>query len=67
MRCSSSVPSCAEDQQPRRATWYCGFSTAVALVRARVGEWLLRVVDVGIGCGLIGFGGLLAYRSANDA
>jgi putative LysE/RhtB family amino acid efflux pump len=49
------------------STWYCGFSTAVALLRARVGERLLSVVDVGIGCGLIGFGGLLAYRSASDA
>jgi threonine/homoserine/homoserine lactone efflux protein len=47
-------------------TWYCGFSTAVALARARIGERLLRVVDVGSGCGLIALGGLLAYRSARD-
>jgi hypothetical protein len=31
------------------------------------GVRLLRVVDVGIGFGLIGFGGLLAYRSASDS
>jgi hypothetical protein len=45
------------------ATWYCGFSTVVALLRKRVEERLLRLVDVGTGCGLIAFGGLLGYRS----
>ena len=45
------------------STWYCGFSTVVALVRRRVGERLLRLVDVGTGCGLIAFGGVLGYRS----
>ena len=44
-------------------SWYGGFSTAVALVRKRVGERLLRFVDVASGCGLIGFGGLLGYRT----
>jgi threonine/homoserine/homoserine lactone efflux protein len=47
-------------------SWYGGFSTAVALVRKRVGDRLLRVVDVGSGCGLIGFGGLLGYRSLRE-
>jgi threonine/homoserine/homoserine lactone efflux protein len=45
------------------ATWYCGFSTFVAVLRNRVGARLLRFVDVGTGCGLIAFGGLLGYRS----
>jgi threonine/homoserine/homoserine lactone efflux protein len=45
------------------ATWYCGFSTVVALLRRRIGERLLRVVDIGTGCGLIAFGGVLGYRS----
>jgi threonine/homoserine/homoserine lactone efflux protein len=44
-------------------TWYGGFSTAVALVRGRVGDRLLRLVDVASGCGLIGFGSLLGYRT----
>jgi len=47
-------------------TWYGGFSTAVALVRKRVGDRLLRVVDIGSGCGLIGFGSLLGYRSIHE-
>ena len=49
------------------ATWYCGFSTVVALMRKRMGERLLRLVDVGTGCGLIAFGGLLGYRSLDKA
>jgi threonine/homoserine/homoserine lactone efflux protein len=47
-------------------TWYAGFSTAVALVRRRVGAKLLRVVDVLTGCGLVGFGALLGIRTATD-
>jgi threonine/homoserine/homoserine lactone efflux protein len=47
-------------------TWYGGFSTAVALTRKRVGDRLLRLVDVGVGSGLIGFGGLLGYRSLHE-
>jgi threonine/homoserine/homoserine lactone efflux protein len=46
--------------------WYGGFSTAVALVRRRVGERLLRVVDIVSGIGLAGFGGLLAYRAVRE-
>ena len=44
-------------------SWYGGFSTAVALVRTRVGDRLLRLVDVASGSGLIVFGGLLGYRA----
>jgi threonine/homoserine/homoserine lactone efflux protein len=48
-------------------TWYAGFSTAVALVRRRVGATLLRVVDVLTGCGLVAFGALLGVRTATDS
>ena len=48
-------------------TWYAGFSTAVALVRRRVGARLLRVIDVVTGCGLVGFGALLGVRTATDS
>jgi putative LysE/RhtB family amino acid efflux pump len=47
-------------------TWYAGFSTAVALVRRRVGAKLMRAVDVLTGCGLIGFGAVLGIRSADS-
>jgi putative LysE/RhtB family amino acid efflux pump len=47
-------------------SWYGGFSTAVALVRKRVGVRSLRLVDVVSGCGLIGFGGLLGYRALHE-
>ncbi len=44
-------------------TWYGGFSTAVVLVRRRVGERLLKLADIISGIGLIGFGALLGYRT----
>jgi putative LysE/RhtB family amino acid efflux pump len=47
-------------------TWYGGFSTAVALLRKRVGARLLRGIDVASGAGLIGFGGLLGYRTLEE-
>src|SRR5262249_23942989 len=43
-------------------TWYGGFSALVALIRKRVGDRLIRFVDIGSGTGLIAFGGLLGYR-----
>jgi putative LysE/RhtB family amino acid efflux pump len=46
------------------AGWYCGFSLAVALVRRRIGPRLLAALDVASGAGLVGFGGVLAYRTA---
>ena len=46
-------------------SWYGGFSTAVALVRRRVGDRLLRFVDVASGSGLIVFGGVLGYRTVH--
>lgn len=42
-------------------TWYGGFSSLVALLRERVGERLLRLVDLVTGVGLIAFGVLLGY------
>jgi threonine/homoserine/homoserine lactone efflux protein len=47
-------------------SWYGGISTAVALTRKRVGERLLRLVDVVSGTALIGFGGLLGYRTPHN-
>ena len=47
-------------------TWYSGFSTAVALARRRVGEGLVRAVDLASGLGLVAFGGVLAYRTVRD-
>jgi putative LysE/RhtB family amino acid efflux pump len=47
-------------------SWYGGFSAAVALVRRRVGDHLLRRVDIASGCGLIGFGALLGYRTLRE-
>jgi threonine/homoserine/homoserine lactone efflux protein len=47
-------------------TWYGGFSTAVALLRRRVGARLLRGVDIASGAGLIGLGGLLGYRTLHE-
>jgi threonine/homoserine/homoserine lactone efflux protein len=47
-------------------TWYCGLSTIVALIRKRVDNRLFRAIDIGTGCGLIGFGGLLGYRAIRE-
>jgi putative LysE/RhtB family amino acid efflux pump len=47
-------------------SWYGGFSTAVALVRKRVGPRLLRLVDVASGAGLVAFGSLLGYRTLHE-
>lgn len=48
-------------------TWYGGFSAMVALFRKRVGDRLLRVIDIGTGFGLIAFGSLLGYRAIHEA
>jgi putative LysE/RhtB family amino acid efflux pump len=47
-------------------SWYGGFSTAVALVRYRIGPRLLKVVDLASGAGLVGFGCLLGYRTLHE-
>lgn len=76
-----SFPAAAPDEATRSATaagallvgvglgtltWYAGFATAVALSRERVGERLLRLVDLAVGSGLVVFGGLLGYRALNS-
>jgi threonine/homoserine/homoserine lactone efflux protein len=73
----AAVPSAATTSPTRAAaplagvalgtlTWYGGFSALVAFVRRRVGERLIRLVDIASGCGLIGFGCLLGYRSVHE-
>ena len=47
-------------------TWYCGFAAVIALLRRRLTARMLAVLDLGIGAALIAFGGLLAYRTADD-
>jgi putative LysE/RhtB family amino acid efflux pump len=47
-------------------TWYGGFLTVVAALRGYVGARAVRVVDVVIGLGIVGFGGFVAYRTAAD-
>jgi putative LysE/RhtB family amino acid efflux pump len=47
-------------------TWYAGISTAVALARRRVGSRFVAAVDLACGCGLVGFGGLIGYRSLHE-
>jgi putative LysE/RhtB family amino acid efflux pump len=46
-------------------TWYAGVSTAVALARRQVGPRFVAAVDL-TGAGLVGFGGLIAYRSVHE-
>jgi putative LysE/RhtB family amino acid efflux pump len=73
----AAAPSSARDSVARAAavilgvalgtlTWYCGLSTAIALARKRVGDRMLRAIDVVSGCGLVAFGSLLAYRSVTE-
>jgi threonine/homoserine/homoserine lactone efflux protein len=48
-------------------SWYSGFTTALALVRRRVGDRLVRIVDVLSGLGLAGFGAVLGYRAVRES
>jgi threonine/homoserine/homoserine lactone efflux protein len=74
----AAIPSAADASTTRTAvvlvgatlgtlTWYGGFATAIALTRKRLGTRLVHFVDLATGCGLIGFGGLLGYRSVRDS
>jgi putative LysE/RhtB family amino acid efflux pump len=47
-------------------SWMAILATGVSIARRRVGDRTLRVVDGLAGAGLLGFGGLLAWRTAND-
>jgi putative LysE/RhtB family amino acid efflux pump len=47
-------------------TWYTGVSTAIAVARRQVGPRFVAAVDLTTGAGLVGFGGLMGYRSIHD-
>ena len=47
-------------------TWMSALAAGVAVARHRIGPRLLRAVDGVAGAGLLGFGGLLAYRTLRD-
>jgi putative LysE/RhtB family amino acid efflux pump len=47
-------------------TWMALLASGVGVARRWVGDRALRAVDVIAGAGLLGFGGLLAYRTLND-
>jgi|SRR6185503_921800 len=46
--------------------WMAALSTAVSLARRRVGPGAVRTVDVVAGTGLLGFAGLLGWRSLRE-
>jgi putative LysE/RhtB family amino acid efflux pump len=48
-------------------TWFTTLSLGLAAIRARVGDRLLTVVDMGSGLGLLLFSGALGLRAARDA
>ena len=47
-------------------SWYCGFALLLSALRGRLGRPMLSFVDVGTGAALIGYGGLLGYRSVRE-
>jgi putative LysE/RhtB family amino acid efflux pump len=47
-------------------TWMTILASGVSLARRRIGDRLLRRVDGAAGVGLLGFGGVLAYRTLHD-
>ncbi len=48
-------------------TWYALLSAAAAVARRRVGPHALRIADALSGLGVIGFGGLLGWRTLRHA
>lgn len=48
-------------------SWFTLLATGVALVRRRVGDRLVRIVDAVSGGGLLAFGGLLVFRTVRDS
>jgi threonine/homoserine/homoserine lactone efflux protein len=48
-------------------TWYALLSVAAAVARRRVGPRALRIADALSGLGVIGFGGLLGWRTLRHA
>jgi putative LysE/RhtB family amino acid efflux pump len=47
-------------------TWMSLLTTGVSVAGRWIGDRILRAVDILAGVGLIGFGGLLAYRTLRD-
>jgi putative LysE/RhtB family amino acid efflux pump len=47
-------------------TWMAILATGVSVARRWIGDRLLKVVDATAGAGLVGFGGILAYRTLHD-
>jgi putative LysE/RhtB family amino acid efflux pump len=48
-------------------TWFTTLSLGLAAIRRRVGDRLLKLVDMGSGLGLLFFSGALGWRAASDA
>jgi putative LysE/RhtB family amino acid efflux pump len=48
-------------------TWFLALSLVLSVARRRVGDRVLIAVDVVSGIALLGFAGLLAWRTASDA
>jgi putative LysE/RhtB family amino acid efflux pump len=48
-------------------TWFTTLSLTMAAIRTRVGDRLLKLVDIGSGLGLLLFGGLLGLRAARES
>jgi threonine/homoserine/homoserine lactone efflux protein len=48
-------------------TWFTTLSLGMAALRRRVGDRLLRLIDVGSGLGLLVFSGLLGVRAARES
>jgi putative LysE/RhtB family amino acid efflux pump len=47
-------------------TWFTTLSLGMAAIRRRVGDRLLRAIDIGSGLGLLAFSGLLGVRAARE-
>jgi putative LysE/RhtB family amino acid efflux pump len=48
------------------ATWFALLAGAVAVARRRVGERVVRIVDIAAGIGLVGFAGALGWHTVRD-
>lgn len=46
--------------------WCSLLACVCAAARHRIGPWLLQAIDVGAGGAIVGFGGLLGFRTLND-
>jgi putative LysE/RhtB family amino acid efflux pump len=47
-------------------TWFTGLSLALAAARTRIGPRLLPAIDAGAGIGLLGFAGVLGWRTLRE-